>query len=111
MALATQTVPVELDDGSIMYVKVESDGPVRRSVSGGSGGLGPKQTFATVTSSIEGIVKAIAKPINAAKPTKASVTFGVEVEVQEGMLIAALAKGGATTSLEITLEWEKGDGG
>ncbi|MEM7796124.1 MAG: CU044_2847 family protein [Cyanobacteria bacterium P01_C01_bin.118] len=105
----TQTVPVELDDGSMLYVKVESDGPVRRSVSG-NGGLGPKQTFATVTSSIEGIVKAIAKPINAAKPTKASVTFGVEVEVQEGMLIAALAKGTGKTSLEITLEWEKGDG-
>ncbi len=106
MNLPTQTVPVELDDGSMVYVKVESDGPVRRSVSGGSD-LGPKQTFDRVTSSIEGIVKAIAKPINAAKPTKASVTFGVEVEVQEGHLIAALAKGGATTSLEITLEWEK----
>ncbi|MEM6254672.1 MAG: CU044_2847 family protein [Cyanobacteria bacterium P01_D01_bin.156] len=108
MSLPIQTVPLELDDGSMMYVKVESDGPVRRSVSGNSG-LGPKKTFATVTSSIEGIVKAIAKPINAAKPTKASVTFGVEVELQEGVLIAALAKGGTKTSLEITLEWEKGE--
>ncbi|NEQ55121.1 MAG: hypothetical protein F6K11_34210 [Leptolyngbya sp. SIO3F4] len=109
MSLPTQTVPVELEDGSVMYVKVETDGPVRRSVSG-SGSLGPKQTFGAVTSSIESIVRAIAKPINAAKPSKASVSFGVEVEVQEGVLIAALAKGTATTSLEITLEWEKGSG-
>ena len=54
-------------------------------------------------------MKAVAKPINAAKPTKASVTFGVEVEVQEGHLIAALARGTGTTSLEITLEWEKAE--
>ncbi len=104
MNLPTQTVPVELDDGSMVYVKVEAP-PGRRDVAGG--GTGPKQTFERVTSSIEGIVKAIAKPINAAKPTKASVTFGVEVEVQEGHLVAALAKGTGKTSLEITLEWEK----
>ena len=104
MTLPTQTVPVELDDGSTLYVKV--DAPMgRRDVSGGS--TGPAKSFERVTSSIEGIVKAIAKPINAAQPTKASVTFGVEVEIQEGVLIAALAKGSATTSLEITLEWEK----
>ena len=103
MNLPTQTVPVELEDGSVIYVKVESSDPVR----GVHGGLGPRQSFERVTSSIEGIVSAIAKPINAAKPSKASVTFGVEVEVQEGQLIAALAKGSATTSLEITLEWEK----
>ncbi|MEM9807733.1 MAG: CU044_2847 family protein [Cyanobacteria bacterium P01_D01_bin.56] len=107
MALSIQTVPVELDDGSIMYVKVEKSGPTTRSLT--PAGLGPKQTFQAVSSSIENIVKAVAKPINAAKPSKASVTFGVEVEVQEGQLIAALAKGGATTSLEITLEWEKGE--
>lgn len=100
-----QTVPVELDDGSLMYVKVKPTQVTR----GNSDKLGPKSSFDKVTSSIEGIVKAIAKPINAAKPTKASVTFGVEVEVQEGHLIAALARGTGTTSLEITLEWEKDD--
>ena len=99
----TQTVPVELEDGTLIYVKVAAP-PGRRDVSGGPG---PKSSFGKVTESIEGKVKAIAKPINAAKPTKASVTFGVEVEVQEGHLVAALAKGTATTSLEITLEWEK----
>ena len=71
------------------------------------GGLGEKKSFERVTSTIESIVKAIAKPVNAAQPTKASVTFGVEIEVQEGFLVAALAKGTGKTSLEITLEWEK----
>lgn len=110
MAPPIQTVPVELDDGSIMYVKVESSGSGQVTRGSKPGGLGAKQKFAAVSSSIESIVKAVAKPINAAKPSKASVTFGVEVEVQEGQLIAALAKGGATTSLEITLEWEKSKG-
>ena len=107
MNLPTQTVPVELEDGSTLYVKV--DAPMgRRDVSGG--GLGEKRSFERVTSTIENIVKAIAKPVNAAKPTKASVTFGVELEMQEGFLVAALAKGTGKTSLEITLEWEKGEG-
>ncbi|MEM8611337.1 MAG: CU044_2847 family protein [Cyanobacteria bacterium P01_H01_bin.105] len=107
MSFPTQTVPVELEDGSTLYVKV--DAPMgRRDVSGGD--LGAKKSFERVTSTIETIVKAIAKPVNAAKPTKASVTFGVELEVQQGALIAALAKGTGKTSLEITLEWEKGDG-
>ncbi|MDV3351047.1 hypothetical protein D0962_15595 [Leptolyngbyaceae cyanobacterium CCMR0082] len=100
-----QTVPVELDDGSLIYVKVKPPQVTR----GNSDKLGSKSSFDRVTSSIEGIVKAVAKPINAAKPTKASVTFGVEVEVQEGHLIAALARGTGTTSLEITLEWEKAE--
>ena len=107
MSLPTQTVPVELEDGSTLYVKV--DQPMgRRDVSGG--GLGDKRSFERVAASIETIVKAVAKPINAAKPTKASVTFGVELELQEGLLIAALAKGTGKTSLEITLEWEKAEG-
>ena len=106
MDLPTQTVPVELDDGSMLYVKV--DAPMgRRDVSGGD--LGKVKSFERVASSIETIVSAIAKPINAAKPTKASVTFGVELEVQQGALIAALAKGTGKTSLEITLEWEKSE--
>ncbi|ESA37086.1 hypothetical protein N836_04560 [Leptolyngbya sp. Heron Island J] len=100
-----QTVPVELEDGSLIYVKVKPPQITR----GDSDKLGPKSSFDKVTSSIEGIVTAIAKPINAAKPTKASVTFGVELEMQEGLLIAALAKGTGKTSLEITLEWEKGE--
>ncbi|MBX2863876.1 MAG: hypothetical protein KTR27_09990 [Leptolyngbyaceae cyanobacterium MAG.088] len=107
MNLPTQTVPVELDDGSTIYVKVDGP-PGRRDVAGG--GLGETKTFERVTSSIENIVKAIAKPVNAAKPTKASVTFGLELEVQQGALIAALAKGTGKTSVEITLEWAKGDG-
>ncbi|MGD1948906.1 MAG: CU044_2847 family protein [Leptolyngbyaceae cyanobacterium] len=107
MSLPTQTVPVELEDGSTLYVKVDS--PMgRRDVSGG--GLGQTKSFERVAASIETIVKAVAKPINAAKPTKASVTFGVELELQEGLLIAALAKGTGKTSLEITLEWEKAEG-
>ena len=107
MSLPTQTVPVELEDGSTLYVKV--DPPMgRRDVSGGS--TSETKSFERVAASIETIVKAVAKPINAAKPTKASVTFGVELELQEGLLIAALAKGTGKTSLEITLEWEKAEG-
>lgn len=103
MVKPTQKVPVELEDGTVIYVEVEAP-PGRRDVSGGSA---PTFSFDQVAGSIEGIVKAVAKPINAAKPTKASVTFGVEVEVKQGHLIAALVKGTGTASLEITLEWEK----
>jgi hypothetical protein len=39
-------------------------------------------------------------------PSKATVTFGIDVAVEPGQLTAMLVKGGGNATLEITLEWE-----
>lgn len=45
------------------------------------------------------------------QPTKASVKYGLELEVRDGALLATLVRGGGKTSLEVTLEWEQPQGG
>lgn len=97
----TKKVPVLLEDGTQIYVEVEQ-------ISGGRQDVGNRTlSFEDVSSALESIVKSVAKPINAAMPTKASVEFGLEIEVKEGHLIAALVRSSGTANLKITLEWER----
>src|SRR4051794_40937475 len=51
----------------------------------------------------EGLVSALEK----ASPTKASVELGVEFGVQEGNLIALVARGTGKANLKVKLEWGK----
>lgn len=48
--------------------------------------------FKAVTDALGGIVQAIAEPINRAKPSKATVKFGMELTVEAGQLTAVLVK-------------------
>jgi len=97
----TKKVPVRLEDGTQIYVEAEQIPGGRQDVDDGI------PSFEEVSSALESIVKSVAKPINAAMPTKASVEFGLEIEVKEGHLIAALVRSSGTANLKITLEWER----
>lgn len=94
-----QNIPVKLEDGTIIRVAVTQTG--REDVAS------EVSEFKEVTDALEGIVAAIAKPINQANPTKATVKFGLEIAVESGKLIAVLGKGSAKANLEIALEWTK----
>jgi len=94
-------VPVRLEDGTQIYVEVVQTG--REDVS-----LGAK-TFEPVAKTIEALAKAMIEPIKKAKPTRASLTFGLEIGIEQGSLMAALVRGTGNATLEITLEWEKED--
>jgi Trypsin-co-occurring domain 1 len=95
----TETLPVQLEDGSIIRVEVAKTG--REDISA----FDPKP-FKQVVDSLEGIVQALAIPIQRAKPKKATVKFGIELAVESGQLTAVLVKGSGKANLEITLEWE-----
>lgn len=97
----TQKVPVVLEDGTSIYMEVEPIGGGRQDVANKA------LPFEEVSSALESIVKAVAKPITAAMPTKASVEFGLEVAVKEGHLIAAWVRSTGTANLKVTLEWER----
>ena len=70
-----EKVPVQLDDGTQIYVEVEETPGTREDVANRN------LSFEDVSSALESIVKSVAKPINAAMPTKASVEFGLQIEV------------------------------
>lgn len=93
----TETIPVQLEDGSTVMVEVSKTGLEDIAIN-----LKP---FSQVTDALEGIVNAIAIPISKVNPRKATVKFGVEIAIESGQLTAVLVKGTSKANLEITLEW------
>jgi hypothetical protein len=98
----TQNIPVQLEDGTTILVEVTQTG--REDVANEA------SKFKAVTDALGGIVQAIAEPINRARPTKATVKFGMELAVESGKLTAVLVKGSGKANLEISLEWTKESG-
>ncbi|MBD2107675.1 CU044_2847 family protein [Nodosilinea sp. FACHB-13] len=96
----TDTIQARLEDGTIVKVEVAATGG-RQDVAGGQ-----IPNLKDVGKAIEGIVEAVAAPIQKAMPSKATVKFGVDIAVEPGQLTALLVKGGGNATLEITLEWE-----
>lgn len=94
----TESIPVELEDGTKFKVEAVAQG--REDVAFGT------KSFQELGQSIEGVVRAIAGPIKKAKPSKATVKFGLEVQIEQGSMVAAIVRGQGKSNLEITLEWE-----
>jgi len=72
----TQTIPVQLEDDTTILVEVTQTG--RQDVANEA------SKFKAVTDALGGIVQPNAEPINRAKPSKATVKFGMELAVEAG---------------------------
>jgi hypothetical protein len=94
----TETIPIQLEDGTTFRIEVVPQGKMDI----GFGAM----SFDSVAQSIEGVLKAIAEPVRKARPTKATVKFGIEIQIQQGSLVAAIVRGTGKSNLEITMEWE-----
>jgi hypothetical protein len=95
----SNTVPVQLPNNTLVKVEVAQTG--REDV-----GFDAK-SFQGVTDAIEGIAEAITGSLNKISPNKASVKFGLEIQIEQGSLVAAIVRGTGKANLEVTLEWEK----
>jgi hypothetical protein len=101
---STRIVSVQMPNGKV--VQVQATAP------GGEAPIGITDrlpSFEEITDAIEGISGAILSTLEKVGPDKASVEFGLEVSFKEGQLTALLVRGGGTASLNITLEWGKGE--
>jgi hypothetical protein len=96
----TEMVPIQLPNGAIAKIEIARNGG-REDVA-----FGLKQ-FEDVGTTIEGIVEVLSTTIQKAAPSKATIKFGLEVEVEQGSLVAAIVRGKGKTHLEITLEWTR----
>jgi hypothetical protein len=99
---------VDLGDGLQMSVQVVPTSSSRGAVStSGSpaerGPLSPDSAF----DAIRALSKRLGDVLREVQPTKASVKYGLELEVRDGTLLATLVRGGGKTTLEVTLEWEQ----
>jgi hypothetical protein len=98
----TERIPFELDElenKPVIYIEVAQTG--REDVAFGA------KSFKAISHALEHIVQALAMPIARARPSKASVKFGLEVGLDQGNLVATIVRGTGTANLEITLEWEQ----
>lgn len=96
--ISTELIPVDLGDDVIVQVEVTEVG--REKVHAGT------LPFDSIGKTITKISKVVLAPIQAAKPTKAIVKYGLAIGIEQGSLVAAIVRGTGTANLEITLEWE-----
>lgn len=92
---------VSLPDGNVVVVEARSLDPQQKVAY-------KLPSFTEIAGTISSVTTALASAINAAKPQKASIEFGVEIAVEAGQLTALIVKGGAKANLKITLTWEAG---
>ena len=92
-------IPVELPNGVKVFVEVAQVGPQKVAFD--------VKPFTQVTKALEGIVEALATPLQKTMPDKACVKFGLELAVEAEQLTAVIVQGSGKANLEITLEWGK----
>ena len=104
-------VPVKLENGAIIKVEASSfDELIDESV-GEAGEVVQEDVSAVldhlkdVKDAIEGISQTVKSSLDKAKPSKASVQFGIELGYESGQLTAMIVKGQGKANLNITLEW------
>lgn len=97
----SDTVPVQLPNGALVKIEVSRTG--REDV-----GFDVK-SFKGITDAIEGVAEAVTSSLEKVSPDKASVKFGLEIQIEQGSLVAAIVRGTGKANLEISLEWEKKD--
>ncbi|MCC3457475.1 MULTISPECIES: CU044_2847 family protein [unclassified Microcoleus] len=96
----TVQIPVLLPNGATAKIEIARIGG-RQDV-----GFSVKPLI-EISEAIEGIVQAVAIPIQKVKPQKATIKFGIELAMESGQLAAVIVKGSGKANLEITLEWEQ----
>lgn len=96
--LTTEFISVDLGEGVIAQVEVIEAG--REKVSAGT------LPFESVAKAITKLSQVVAAPIQAVKPTKATVKYGLAIGIEQGSLVAAIVRGTGKANLEITLEWQ-----
>lgn len=105
-------VPVKLENGAIIKVEAsnfdelidESVGETGEVVQGDVSAV--LDHLQEVKDAIEGISQTVKSSLDQAKPSKASVEFGIELGYESGQLTALIVKGQGKANLNITLEWD-----
>jgi len=105
MAIQTRPVRMRLSNGTV--IKVQATSLTRES---DVSALKREYSFDDIRLAIEGLTETAFIAMKKARPTRASVEFGLELGLESGKLTALLVKGTGTANLKITLEWSNSIG-
>jgi len=103
-----KVVEVTLPNNTVALVSaVDADGDVPGATKTSAlGGF----DLAEVGRTLEGLAEAIKGSMAKAAPDRVTVELGLELVVKSGKLTGLLVEGGGTGSLQVTMEWDRGDG-
>ncbi|MGH8887716.1 MAG: CU044_2847 family protein [Egibacteraceae bacterium] len=94
-----EVVDVVLPNGAAMRVVVVDSGGAQ------DVGLLDSLDLEGVRETIEGLAELVTSAVQKAKPTKATVEFGLSITAKSGKLTGLLVDGSAGGSLKVTLSW------
>ena len=94
---------IELPNGQIIWARIASDGP--SDTAGGT--LASVLDSAELLKSVSGIAETIHDSLVPLIPDSVGVEFGIEFSIRAGRLIGVLADVGGSSSLRISLSWER----
>jgi len=95
-------IKVQLSNGAVVYVESASRVP-EREVSGGM----LEGRFADVMPAIKALCSDFSDLLSEIAPEKATIQFGLSLEVETSGLWAFIGKAGGSSTFQITLEWKK----
>lgn len=98
-ASANPVVDLEVAGGHRVAVRAVSLGGAQ------DVGVLDKLHLEAVAEAIEAIADTLGAALAEASPTKASVSFGLEVAIKAGTLVSLITEASGTATLNVTLEW------
>lgn len=99
---------VRLDDGTVVWARI---GAVDEEALDEGGywdtGLGGRviDMAEGLAGTVGGVVRSLRAGLDAPAPVEVSVSFGIELTAQSGKIVSAIAEGGGTSSLTVSLTW------
>ena len=100
-----QAVPVKIGSAEFLVEAAESDEFDGGIEPIGAGLPGEFETFDRIRETIEVVSGELVAALEKAKPTEATVEFGINADIKTGKLTGMLVSGGASASLKVTLKW------
>ena len=97
-----RTVEVYLDEDTPIIVEARV---LREEEDVSAGDL--RQKFDKVANAVEKVAETLTRAWEKAGPSRASIELNLEFAWEAGELLAMFVQGSTSTSLKITLEWEK----
>ncbi|WP_460106661.1 CU044_2847 family protein [Streptomyces sp. YKOK-J1] len=99
---------VRLDDGTVVWARI-GGGNGEALDEGGywDTGLGDRvvDMAGGLAGTVGGVVRSLRAGLDTPAAVEVSVSFGIELTAQSGRIVSAIAQGGGTSSLTVSLTW------
>ncbi|MGW2486887.1 CU044_2847 family protein [Streptomyces sp. NPDC001606] len=98
---------IRLDDGTVVWARIAATGDDAPDGGYWDTGLGDRiiDMAGGLAGTVGGVVRSLRAGLDTPAPVEVSVSFGIELTAQSGKIVSAIAEGGGTSSLTVSLTW------